>query len=101
MYDLTEKCKGLRHQVTAIYVFEGLGSMGLVTHGLIGMALVEHTKIIRLTNFMNIYTKVALVFYALCAILRTAMYIRVLVMIAPLELPGNPQDFGGFLAVYA
>jgi len=82
-----------------MYIFEGLGSIALVAHGLIGMVLIEHTKNLRLIRILNIYTKVALVFYAVCALLRTAMYVKVLVLIAPLELD-KPQDFGGFLAVY-
>ena len=55
---------------------------------------------LKLIKIMNTYTKIALGFYSFCVLLRTAMYLKVLVLIAPLEL-NKPQDFGGFLAVYA
>ena len=55
---------------------------------------------VKLIKIMNTYTKIALGFYSFCVLLRTAMYLKVLVLIAPLEL-NKPQDFGGFLAVYA
>ena len=100
LYDITEECKSLRRKVTAIYVFEMIGSLFLVAHGLIGMILIEYMKQMRLIKILNTYTKVALIFYSLVILLRTAMYIKVLVLIAPLEL-NKPQDFGGFLAVYA
>ena len=86
LYDITEECKFLRRKVTAIYIFELIGSVILVTHGLIGMILIEYMKEMRLIQIMNTYTKVALVFYAIVIILRTAMYVKVLVLIAPLEL---------------
>ena len=86
MFDITEECKSLRHRVTAIYIFEMIGSMFLVAHGLIGMILVEYMKKMRLIRILNTYTKVALVFYTMVIILRTAMYVKVLILIAPLEL---------------
>ena len=86
MYDITEECKSLRRKVTAIYVFEMIGSLFLVAHGLIGMILIEYMKQMRIIKILNAYTKVALIFYSLVVLLRTAMYIKVLVLIAPLEL---------------
>lgn len=82
-----------------MYAFEAVGSMFLVANGLIGMILVEHTKNLRLMTCLNVYTKIALIFYVICAVLRISMYFKVLVLLAPLE--EKPQDFGGFLAVYA
>ena len=74
--------------------------MFLVTHGLIGMILVDHTRNLKLITCMNIYTKIALIFYTICAVLRISMYFKVLQLLEPLEV-NKQQDFGGFLAVYA
>ncbi len=76
--------------MTAIYIFEMIGSMILVAHGLIGMGLVEYLRKLSLVKLMNTYTKVALAFYAFVVLCRTAMYIKVLVIIAPLETPNKP-----------
>ena len=100
LYDVNEECQALRHRVSALYAFEAVGSMFLVTHGLLGMILVEHTRHMGLITCMNIYTKVALIFYTICAVLRISMYFKVMQLLEPLEVD-KQQDFGGFLAVYA
>ena len=99
-YDTSDDCEFLKHRVTALYFFEILGALVLVVHGLMGMVLIEYMQMLKLIKIMNTYTKVALGFYSMCVLLRTSMYLKVLVLIAPLEL-NKAQDFGGFLAVYA
>ena len=99
-YDTSEDCEFLKHRVTALYFFEIFGSVVLVVHGLMGMVMIEYMQMLRLIKIMNTYTKFALGFYSLCVLLRTSMYLKVLVLLAPLEL-NKAQSFGGFLAVYA
>ena len=75
----------MRYRVSALYAFEAIGSLFLVIHGLIGMVLVEHTRNLRLITCMNVYTKVALIFYIICAVLRISMYFKVIDLLEPLE----------------
>ena len=100
IYDMSNDCEFLKNRVTGMYFIEGFGSILLVAHGLIGMTLVEYTRNLRIIRILNAYTKVVIVFYGLCALCRTAMYIKILVLLAPLEVD-KEQNFGGFLAVYA
>lgn len=97
---MSNDCEFLKNRVTGMYFIEGFGSILLVAHGLIGMTLVEYTRNLRMIRILNTYTKVVIVFYGLCALCRTAMYIKILVLLAPLEVD-KEQNFGGFLAVYA
>ena len=99
-YALTDDCKELMKYTSALYGFEVIGSILLSIHGLLGMTLLEYMKKVWLIRFMNYYTKVALFLYALDALLRTAIYFKVLKLVQPVEEDDHSQDFGGFLAVY-
>ena len=74
--------------------------MLLVIHGLIGMTLLEYIKKIWLIRTLNYYTKVALGLYSVDVILRSALYIKILELLRPVEEVNHQQDYGGFLAVY-
>ena len=72
----------------------------MVFHGLLGTVLIDYMKKIWLIRCLNYYTKIALLLYVADVILRTAIYIKILTIVDDVELPGEDQDFGGFLAIY-
>ena len=99
-YELSPDCKKLKSYTSALYGFEVVGSLVLVIHGLLGMTLLEYIKKVWLIRTLNYYTKVALILYSVDVLLRTAMYIKILKLVAPVEEESHDQDFGGYLAVY-
>ena len=84
-FELTDDCRELMKYTSALYGFEVIGSLILVFHGLLGMTLLEYIKKVCLIKFLNIYTKVALFLYALDALLRSAMYFKILNLLEPVE----------------
>ena len=84
-YELTQDCKELMKYTSALYSFELIGSIILSVHGLIGMTLLEYIKKVWLIRTLNIYTKVALGLYILDALLRCAVYFKILALLAPVE----------------
>ena len=84
-YELTKECKELKTYTSALYGFETVGSLVLVIHGLLGMTLLEYIKKMWLIRTLNYYSKIALILYILDVILRTAMYIKILKLVAPVE----------------
>ena len=99
-YELTSDCKELMKFTSALYGFEVIGSILLTIHGLMGMTLLEYIKKVWLVRTFNYYTKVALILYAVDALLRSAMYFKILKLVNPVEEDAHEQDYGGFLAVY-
>ena len=99
-YELTPDCKQLKTYTSALYGFEVCGSLILVIHGLLGMTLLEYIKKVWLIRLLNYYTKVSLILYSVDVLLRTAMYIKILKLLAPEEEESHDQNFGGYLAVY-
>ena len=84
-YEPTPDCKELKTYTSALYGFEVCGSLILVIHGLLGMTLLEYIKKIWLIRTLNYYTKVALILYAVDVLLRSAMYFKILKLVAPVE----------------
>jgi len=84
-YELTDECKELLKYTSALYGFEVIGSILLVSHGLIGMTLLEYIKKTWLIKTLNYYTKAALFLYSLDALLRSAMYFKIHNLVAPEE----------------
>ena len=82
---MTEDCKKLKTFTGALYTFEVIGSILLVTHGLIGMTLLEYIKKIWLIRTLNYYTKVAIFLYSLDVLMRSAMYFKILKLVRPVE----------------
>ena len=82
---LLGNCKELKTYTSALYGFEVCGSLILVIHGLLGMTLLEYIKKIWLIRTLNYYTKVALILYAVDVLLRSAMYFKILKLVAPVE----------------
>ena len=80
-YKNDPQCKSLRHRVDVMYACELLGSVLLVTHGLIGMILLENLKVIKIAKVLNYYSKVAPFFYGLLILLRMSYYIDILPML--------------------
>ena len=72
----------------------------LVVHGLLGIALVDYIRKIGLIRGLNYYTKIAIVLYIADCLLRTAIYLKILGLMSDVEIEGEIQDFGGFLAIY-
>jgi len=99
-YEPTEQCKELAGFTSALYCLEVTGSIILSVHGVLGMTLREHIKKTCLIRFLNIYTRAALLIYALDALLRTAMYFKIKRLLVPVEEEPYKLHFGGYLAVY-
>ena len=70
---------------SALYGFEVIGSILLSVHGILGMTLLDYIKRIWLIRTLNYYTKVALILYIIDALLRSAMYLKILNLIRPVE----------------
>ena len=70
---------------SALYGFEVIGSILLVIHGLMGMTLLEYIKKVWLIRTLSIYTRAAVFLYALDALLRSAMYFKIIALINPVE----------------
>jgi len=66
---------------SALYGFEVIGSIILTIHGLMGMTLLEYIKKVWLVRTLNYFTKVALPLYAIDALLRSAMYFKILKLV--------------------
>ena len=84
-FELSDDCKELMKYTGALYGFEVIGAIFLSIHGLIGMTLLEYIKKVWLIRTLNIYTKVALGLYTLDAILRCAVYFKILSLLNPVE----------------
>lgn len=84
-YELTDECEELMKYTSALYGFEVIGSILLSIHGLIGMTLIEYIKKVWLVRTLNYYTKVAVFLYAGDALLRSAMYFKILKLVNPVE----------------
>ena len=69
-------------------------------HGLLGVALVDYIRNLWLIKTLNYYTKVAIGLYIVDCLIRTAIYLKILGMLNDVEIEGEIQDFGGFLAIY-
>lgn len=82
---LTTNCKELMKYSNALYGFEVIGSIMLSVHGILGMTLLDYIKRIWLIRTLNYYTKVALILYILDALLRSAMYLKILNLVRPVE----------------
>ena len=101
IYELTDECSKLKKWASSLYGFEVIGSLILCLHGLLGMAVVEHTRKICLIKTLNYYTKIALIFYFGDVLLRTAIYLKVLDLVGDVELDDEEsEDFGDYLAIY-
>ena len=70
---------------SALYSFEVIGSIILTIHGLMGMTLLEYIKKVWLVRTFNYYTKIALLIYTVDALLRSAMYFKILKLVSPVE----------------
>lgn len=84
-YELTSECEELMKYTSALYGFEVIGSILLSIHGLIGMTLLEYIKKVWLVRTLNYYTKIAVFLYAGDALLRSAMYFKILKLVNPVE----------------
>lgn len=84
-YELTDECQELMKYTSALYGFEVIGSIILSVHGLMGMTLLEYIRKVWLVRALNYYTKVAFFLYAIDALLRSAMYFKILNLVNPVE----------------
>ena len=60
-----------------MYGFEMIGSLLLICHSLIGIALIDYIKNLRLIRFLRQFTRIVLLIYILLIILRVGVYIKV------------------------
>ena len=60
-----------------MYTVELVGSLLLVIHGLLIIALVDHIKSVKLLRIVNRCTKGLIVLYAILIIVRIGIYFRV------------------------
>ena len=76
-YEPTEDCSNLQRLTSAMYGFEMIGSLLLICHSLIGIALIDYIKNLRLIRFLRQFTRIVLLVYILLIILRVGVYIKV------------------------
>lgn len=67
-------------------MFEMIGSLLLVIHGLLLIALVDHIKTLRLIQVIRRFTKTVLILYTLLIIMRIGVYIKVQSEIADIDV---------------
>eukprot|EP00347_Sterkiella_histriomuscorum_P015920 403355183 len=96
----TDDCKYLRQLTSALYMFEIIGSLLLVIHGLLLIALIDHVKSLKLIRFIRKYTKIVLALYLLLIICRVGLYIKVQSEVANIDTEEVDQGFGNFLASF-
>lgn len=73
----SDNCRNLKSLTSAIYMFEIIGSLLLVMHGLLLIALIDHIKSLKLIRFLKRFTRIVVLMYALLIILRIGVYIKV------------------------
>jgi hypothetical protein len=88
-------------RVDVIYACEAVGSIFLVIHGLIGMVLLEHMRVSWIVRMLNIYSKVALVFYTALVLVRVSFYMDVVEQLKPTSAMADDSTtwFTGMLTV--
>lgn len=96
----SDDCKYLKSLTSALYMFEIIGSLLLVIHGLLLIALIDHIKSLKLIRFIKRFTKVVLVLYVLLIILRVGVYIKVQSEVSSIDSAEDDQGFGNFLASF-
>lgn len=72
-----DDCRFLQRLASALYMFEIIGSLLLVIHGLLLIALVDHIKSLRLIQVIRRFTKTVLLLYIVLIIMRIGVYIKV------------------------
>lgn len=73
----SDDCKYLKALTSVLYMFEMVGSLLLVIHGLLLIALIDHIKSIRLITFIKRYAKAVILLYLLLILMRIGVYIKV------------------------
>ena len=96
----SEDCVYLKNLTSALYLFEIIGSLLLVIHGLLLIALVDHIKSLKLIRFLKRFTRSVLILYTLLIVLRVGLYIKVQSEVASIDSGESDQGFGNFLASF-
>ena len=83
-----------------MYTVELSGSLILIIHGVLLMALLDHIKSLKMLRAVNKITKGLIVIYGLMVLARIVMYIHVHTHVSELDIKNLDQGFGNFLASY-
>lgn len=97
-YEPTDECSYLQTLTSVMYGIEIIGSLLLIVHSLIGIALVDNIKHMRLIKFLRKFTKIVLLMYIILIIMRVGVYIKVQHEVAIIDNTEEDQGFGNFLA---
>jgi len=93
-------CSFLKSLSYAMYSFEMVGSLLLVIHGLLLIALVDHIKSVRLLQNIRRFSKASFILYIILIIMRIGVYFKVEDEIKGIDNDEADQSFGNFLASY-
>lgn len=96
----SDECSYLKGLTSALYTFELLGSLLLVIHGLMLIALIDHVKSMRLINSIKRYTKILFFLYLVLIIMRIGVYIKVETKLLDIDNRESDESFGNFLASF-
>ncbi|CDW90837.1 UNKNOWN [Stylonychia lemnae] len=96
----SDNCKYLKSLTSALYCFEIIGSLLLVIHGLLLIALIDHIKHLKLIRLIQRFTKVVIILYLVLIVLRIGVYIKVQSEVASIDSNETDQGFGNFLASF-
>lgn len=83
-----------------MYFLEIFGSLLMVTHGLLTIALIDNLKSLKLIRFAIKFTKILMIIYILLIIMRLSVYMRIYVVLSEPEINTSEISFGNFLASY-
>lgn len=64
-----------------LYFLEMFGSLLMVIHGLLTIALIDHLKNLKLIRFVIKFTKIVMGTYVVLVIMRVAVYMRIYVVL--------------------
>jgi hypothetical protein len=73
----TENCKTLKKSTSIMYSVELIGSLLMVIHGLLIIAIVDYIKYLPLIRFVHRLTKCLLVCYGILILMRIILYVIV------------------------
>ena len=102
-----ETCNKLLSYTNALYSIEVIGSVVLVTHGLLGLTTGEHSLVFCYMRFLQLYSKIGVVFYLILVSVRTILYFFVMsfatqpeIQLDPTKISNVASMYAGFLAIF-
>ena len=96
----TEECLYLKNLTAVLYFIEMFGSLLMVMHGLLTIAIIDYLKSLRFIRFLIKFTKTVMMLYIILIIVRIGIYIKVHYEVTLVDNHNKDQGFGNFLASY-